>query len=99
MGQIRGFRCDGCGYKAEVSGGPDVGMAVTTQTVSCVACKQLFDVVTSGDPGNASAPKLLLRCPRSRGAKHRVTAWNGGDPCPRCMGTMTVTNEVVALWD
>jgi hypothetical protein len=99
MGQLFAFRCDACGYKAEVSGGPDVGMAVATQTVSCAACKRLFDAVTSEDPGNDTAPKVPLRCPRSRGAKHRVSAWNGGDPCPRCLGPMRVTDDGTVLWD
>ena len=99
MGQRFLFQCDACTYSVEVSGGPDVGMSVATQTVACAKCKQLFDVVTSEDPGNAAAPAAPLRCPRSRGSTHRVTAWNCGDPCPRCNGVVRVTGDAVVMWD
>jgi hypothetical protein len=74
-------------------------MTVATQTVTCAKCKSLFDVMTSEDPGNPDAPTVPFRCPRSRGSTHRVTAWNGGDPCPRCNGRMRVAGEVRVLWD
>jgi hypothetical protein len=99
MGQHFQFRCASCAYEVEVSGGPDCGFAVATQTIACSKCKKLYDVVTSKDPGNPDAPAVPLRCPRSRGAAHRVTAWNGGDPCPRCSETMVATGESLALWD
>jgi hypothetical protein len=42
MGQLAQFRCDECTYEAEVSGGPDCGFSVRTQTISCATCKQLL---------------------------------------------------------
>ncbi len=96
MGERFGFRCEACAYEVTVSGGPDLGMAVATQTIACAKCKRLFDVVTSEDPGRLDAPSVPLRCPRSQA--HQVTAWNGGDHCPRCRGAMSVTAEV-ELWD
>jgi len=99
MGQYFQFWCDACGYDVEVSGGPDSGMAVATQTIACSKCKQLFDVVTSNEPWNASAIQEPLRCPRSRGSSHRVAAWNGGDPCPRCNAIMRPARVAAVLWD
>ena len=96
MGERFGFRCDACAYEVTVPGGPDLGMGVATQTVACAKCKSLFDVVTSENPGRVDAPSVPLRCPRRRA--HRVTAWNGGDPCPRCHGAMRPT-DVLELWD
>lgn len=99
MGQLFQFRCDGCGYEAKVSGGPDCGFNVATQTIACANCKELVDVVTSRDPGNPKAPKLPLRCPRSRTVKHPVKKWKAGGPCPRCGEKMPETAEVLVMWD
>ena len=99
MGQHSRFRCDACGYEAVVSGGPDVGFAVATQTIACAKCKELFDVVTSEDPGNPKAPKIPLRCPRSRTAKHPVKPWKSNGPCPGCGGKMLTSREMEELWD
>ncbi|MEZ0324451.1 MAG: hypothetical protein ACAH95_00970 [Fimbriimonas sp.] len=44
MAQIRQFRCPGCDYRAEVSGGEDRGLEVYTQTVVCNECKEIRDV-------------------------------------------------------
>jgi hypothetical protein len=98
MGHRSQFRCEGCACEATVSGGPDVGMAAATQTISCAKCKQLFDVVTSEAPWDPQAARLPLRCPRSRTAKHQVTPWAEGDPCPCCGGSMSNTGLVV-MWD
>ena len=38
MGEWFTFVCDDCAYEAEVSGGPDAGMLVTVETMSCSDC-------------------------------------------------------------
>lgn len=40
------FRCATCGYEAMVSGKDDAGMKVSTTTVLCEECEELYDVVT-----------------------------------------------------
>jgi hypothetical protein len=55
MGQTRSLRCSGCSYQANVSGGDDAGMVVTTTPVSCSTCRRLFDVVT-GEREDGLAP-------------------------------------------
>jgi hypothetical protein len=98
LGEHFQFRCDACGYEAVVSGGPDVGFAVATRTIACAKCKQLFDAVTSEDPGNPKARRVPLRCPRSRTVRHPVKAWKAGDSCPRCGGRMP-KGQLLAMWD
>ena len=46
MGRSYWFECSRCGYRAQVSGGPDRGLHFYSQTVACMNCKRLFDAVT-----------------------------------------------------
>lgn len=46
MGQTYSFRCDNCTYVAEVSGCPDIGSLVATETAICLDCHELVDVVS-----------------------------------------------------
>jgi hypothetical protein len=46
MGRSYWFECSKCGYRAQVSGGPDRGHNFYLQTVACGNCKRLFDAVT-----------------------------------------------------
>ncbi|MDP3176513.1 MAG: hypothetical protein Q8M76_01335 [Spirochaetaceae bacterium] len=95
MGAHYDFRCDRCGYSAEISGGADFGYVTRTKTALCLDCNALVDVVTetrsktmAGDVG---------RCPLCRGA--RIAEWeSSGCPCPRCEGRM-IKGELTALWD
>ena len=47
MGAKIGFICGMCGLSARVSGGPDSGMRVCTDTRYCPRCQNLIDVETS----------------------------------------------------
>jgi hypothetical protein len=69
-----------------------------SETIACAKCKQLFDAVTSEDPGNPKARRVPLRCPRSRTVRHPVKAWKAGDSCPRCGGRMP-KGQLLAMWD
>ena len=46
MGRSYAFECPKCGLQAKVSGGPDRGILVWVQTISCRDCKRLYDAVT-----------------------------------------------------
>lgn len=46
MGRSYWFECSKCGYRAQVSGGPDRGLHFYSQTLACINCKRLFDAVT-----------------------------------------------------
>lgn len=96
MGSMFTYRCLSCGYKAEVCGGTESGMAVELTTISCDTCKRLFDVVTFelGHEGR-NGPKEP-RCPRAK--RHPFRVWTFPGACPKCGQQMESSGEV-ALWD
>jgi hypothetical protein len=100
MGRLFEFGCGQCGYRAEVSGGEDAGFIVITQTMTCLDCKRVVDVVAGeSHPGSlGSDTHILGRCPRCRGC--RVIPWPQTRPCPRCGGNMKKRYaEPVCFWD
>ncbi|MEZ5098590.1 MAG: hypothetical protein R3C15_02025 [Thermoleophilia bacterium] len=113
MGRRYTMTCDACGYQAEVSGGPDSGKLVTVQTMTCLTCRSLVDVVTEIHARGAWLDALdheLGRCPSCLG--RRLEPWgataddhasgSGGqaatNPCPLC-GTRMRRGESTILWD
>jgi hypothetical protein len=111
MGQWFEFFCDDCGYSARVSGGPDAGMLVSLQTMTCHDCAELVDVITRfHSPGDARRNAEIGHCKRCNG--NRLEPWvvagstgaakldNGrnGRPCPKCHGPMR-RGGMMALWD
>jgi len=46
MGRTYQFDCPHCQYHARISGGADEGIHCAVQTMVCLDCRQLFDVVT-----------------------------------------------------
>ncbi len=102
MGTWYLFRCPGCGYSAEVSGGPDVGEVSRTVTISCATCRKLRDAIVSEEPWKEPPDPVPEhpRCPGERTRKHRTTVWTAPGPCPRCgsvIGMDDVESEI--LWD
>src|SRR5437764_8579092 len=98
MGMRVDFICPGCGYSAHISGGADSRMHAATQTILCLDCRDLYDVVAStGYPTNA--PKgIPLKCPNS--PAHAIKVWEHPGPCPNCGQTMTHNeNGTVTMWD
>ena len=64
VGQSFLFRCDDCGYEADVCGGPDAGMTVSVRTMACRSCLELVDVVTQvHSVAGRDAPMRLHVCP------------------------------------
>lgn len=80
MGARRDFRCPACGYEPLDSGGPDMGMSCTTQTVLCRQCQVVGDVVTEQGRREEFPPRgplrndALLQCPAD--ASHEVETWS-----------------------
>lgn len=104
MGSTYRFHCRQCDYGADVSGGPDIGFVVKTQTVFCPSCRELRDISIeycgesrSAPTDHAKASDDALGCCWECGARE-LTDWTAGDPCPRCGGEMN--NEgLIADWD
>src|SRR3712207_2111019 len=99
MGQWFEFRCGQCGYEAEVSGGNDAGMFVTTTTVICRTCKKLCDVTTARMDLDGATPAfepVEVRCPKAK--RHMVERWTHPGPCPQCGETLERVGTT-AIWD
>ena len=101
MGETRDHVCSACGYRANITGGPDAGERCQTLTVVCQQCRALYDVVTAEHDCSAAPPKwnpVTPACPKS--ASHVVNPWKRKDPCPRCGGSMKIDSKgQYVLWD
>lgn len=96
MGAVSRFICLACGYEAEVSGGPDAGLAVDTITIVCRDCAELYDVVVQEHRPQEPVVAYSPRCPQS--ATHVCAPWNDPGPCPRC-ATEMIQAEHILYWD
>ena len=99
MGSLQIFRCEGCGYEAEIGGGFDYGMMSATWTVHCLSCRALSDVVVSDNPAEYSKDGWKPdRFCCEKDSKHEVALWSNPGPCPKCGKTLTA-GEPTLLWD
>ncbi len=97
MGYLYSFKCQSCGYYAEVSGGDDAGMMIVTTTISCGVCRELYDVVV-WRVREQELGRMEPQCPKSKA--HPVTVWESSDPCPKCGEPLDYDPEgITALWD
>ena len=100
MGTSYRFVCPHCGYHAEVSGGEDAGMTCLTVTITCMACRKLFDVMTRQLPRwgeDADWIEVETQCPCSAG--HKCELWTHPGPCPKCGTIMDREDEPFLFWD
>ena len=66
------FGCTTCDYTLDVCGGPDTGMLVSLNTMTCLTCAEIVDVVTARHDWSSSGPP-----------ERRPTDGS----CPHCGGT------------
>jgi hypothetical protein len=103
MGARYEFQCKGCGYTAVVSGGPDLGFFLRTQTAYCTSCKLLIDVpgetLTEDQIEDQQGIYLTKELTCDLCGNTRLNIWRQGDPCPRCGGAVVDTGRPVVLWD
>lgn len=94
------FRCTRCRRKAQVSGGYDGGLTCAVQTMYCLNCKTVQDIVVAQWPDyhlEEQTPVPPSPCRRCKGTEY--AEWNAGDPCPNCGGNMNAKVEGDILWD
>lgn len=103
MGTSHDYICNQCGLKGHVSGGTDAGLMACVKTMYCDQCDKLVNVVTDwtgaechGEAITEEDKKSIGRCD----CGHCPTiAWNHGDPCPKCNGTVECDEGVTSMWD
>jgi len=101
MGKTYLFKCNACGYEANISGGKDCGFIAVVQTMTCHNCNELVDVTigAEGKEGKTDDEELnkeLGICPQCKGSN--VTQWDKKKSCPKCDGKM-IRGKVASLWD
>jgi ssDNA-binding Zn-finger/Zn-ribbon topoisomerase 1 len=103
MGMRREFGCDTCGLSATVSGGPDCGFLVRTDTRYCPSCRILFDAILSWTNFESHTRTREMdeqirfkECPSCHSTE--LAQWKAGQPCPSCGGNL-VMKGVQELWD
>lgn len=72
MGRLLRWKCESCGYEAEVSGGRDRGFIAVTETMVCRKCSELVDVLVS----------KINEVPNPLYFKETIKSC-----CPKCKGT------------
>jgi len=58
MGRTYLFECAKCGYRSQVAGGAERGYHVAVQTIQCLECRELRDVVTELKVPDTAAANL-----------------------------------------
>jgi uncharacterized paraquat-inducible protein A len=101
MGSFHHFRCEGCGYEAEVCGGSDGGLTFMAQTAYCPTCRELVDVITGyfmrfDYAGEEIDRRGVNQCSHCGCMDH--TPWIASDGCPRC-GSVMVNEGSVLDWE
>jgi hypothetical protein len=110
MGTAYGLSCAGCGYTVDACGGIDAGMMVTVETMTCLDCKRIVEVVRAFHDFRADRSELG-RCRRCKGTN--LEPWGPGHPphededvstleswgpCPRCGDSMQHAGATI-FWD
>ena len=101
MGTKYVFKCNACGYRADVSGGRDCGFVAVVHTMTCHNCNELVDVVIGaegkeGKTEDTEFNKGLGLCPICKGSN--VDRWDDEKSCPKCDEKM-IRGKMAMLWD
>ena len=95
------FKCNACGYSAEVHHGQAETFIAYEETKHCLGCKSLVEVPVKfkaeayigGDP-DFREPRVENQCPECSGTK--IQPWDAKHPCPKCGEHMTQENSLIA---
>ncbi len=98
MGTKSKYRCNKCDYSTKISGEPDMGFLIKTDTVLCENCKEIVDIITEYciDEEDKSD---IGKCPKCDSDKF-IKKWdNEKRPCPKCSGKLEDSRELLEMWD
>lgn len=86
------FMCSNCGYQTDAKGTAEREGFVFAETVVCLDCKEIVDVVAGFDAevlGFLSFGKTgMTPCPKCHSSN--LTAWANDHPCPKCGHSLVV---------
>ena len=96
MGNVlSNYRCNTCGYNAEVLDQSQTDIYYTVETKHCLGCKSLVTVAIKahaasmiGGDGGGHEHRYLHECPDC--SSKNVQPWDAKHPCPKCGEHMTL---------
>jgi predicted nucleic acid-binding Zn ribbon protein len=97
MGSAYSYKCTNsdCGHEATISGGKDCGFLGEVESMVCLDCKELMDVLV------APAPKLKPiepRCDECKG-QNLKKFYPGRTGCPKCGSKIKRDPSTLVRWD
>jgi len=99
MGTLESYSCNKCDYSADISGGPDMGMLVKTDTFICLNCNEVVDVVTEYCIDETPDESSIGKCPECNSSKYLKKWDNKKRPCPKCDGKLKKSFIRMTEWD
>ena len=100
MGFCFEYKCTNpaCGYASTVSGGKDFGFCGEVETMVCLDCKELMDVLVAEPAATPSGLKPVERKCAECGGKNLKKFHSGKTRCPKC-GSRLEKSKDFNLWD
>jgi len=100
MGFCFEYKCTNpaCGYASTVSGGKDFGFCGEVETMVCLDCKELVDVLVAEPAATPPGLKPVERKCAECGNKNLKKFHSGKTRCPKC-GSRLKKSEDFNLWD
>ena len=97
MGSAYSYKCTNseCGYETTISGGKDFGFCGEVESMVCLDCKELMNVLI------APAPKLKPiepRCDECKG-QNLKKFYSGRTRCPKCGSRLKKDPNSDIRWD
>lgn len=97
MGSGCHYKCTNadCGYEAAISGGRDWGFCGAVESMVCLDCKELMDVLTAPVP---DLTPIQPTCEECEGTNLRKFVY-GRTRCPKCKATLKRDDDSHYMWD
>ena len=97
MGCAFSYKCTNprCGYEATISGRKDFGFCGEVESMVCLDCKELMDVLTAPAP---NLKPIKPRCDECKG-KNLRKFYPDRTRCPRCGSRLKKDTNSDIMWD
>jgi predicted nucleic acid-binding Zn ribbon protein len=97
MGHAFSYKCTNpdCGYEATISGGKSCGFCGEVESMTCLDCKELMDVLTAPSP---ELKPIEPRCDECKG-QNLKKFYSGRTRCPKCGSKLKKDTNLDIMWD